>query len=237
MEWRWPVVLGATIAVAMWAIWYFTKVPCIMARAEEGLCNPSVLASVINVDIVAKAGGGGLAVGALKGGYDRYMLNREREARRLAEEQLAEARIELDAQRKRANEAHERANEERERAHEERERVIVERERAIAEREQAAAALVAEREQAAAALLAEREQAAAALLAQREQVARETAVERQRADEAYIMINGLVAEFREERQQSAANQQAMLDAMNQLLRQQTNGGRPTADDSDSSTHE
>ena len=80
-------------------VWYFTKAPGLTANAEKGLCNPNVIASLINVDVLTKAGAGGLAIGALKGDYDKYMLNRGWEARRQAEEQLAEARKQVEEQR------------------------------------------------------------------------------------------------------------------------------------------
>lgn len=138
-NWGGSIALGVFTAAVIWTVWYFTKTPCIMAKAAEGLCNPSVIAHFINADILTKAGGGGLAVGALKVGYNTYMLNREREARRQAEEQLAEARNEVAEARKEVVEAHRRAAEELERAAEQRQRAAQERERAAEEARQRAA--------------------------------------------------------------------------------------------------
>jgi hypothetical protein len=189
-NWFVPVVFALSTALAMWAVWYFTNVPCIMSRAESGLCNPSTVANFINIDILAKAGGGGLAVGALKGSYDRYMLNREREARRQAEEQLAEARTQADAVRQHADAVRQHADAVRQHADE-----------AVAE-------------------------------------------ERRKADAAYSMVTELIAEFREERRQNeedrrqnTVTQQAMLETMRQLLQPRYNGGRPSTDDAETSTHE
>ena len=100
-NWGLPLLLGLGTMAVIWAVWYFTKAPCLMAKADAGMCNPGVLASFINADILTKSGAGGLAVGALKGGYDRYMLNKmlkqEQEARQQAEAQLAIERKRADA--------------------------------------------------------------------------------------------------------------------------------------------
>ena len=97
-----------------------------------------------------KSGGAALAVGALKGGYDRYMmrrmLNEERELRLQAEQQLADER-----------------------------RRVVE--------------------------------------------------ERKRSDETIQMVTELVNEFREERRQNAATQQAMLDAVLRLVERNGSNSR------------
>ena len=136
-QWGWPILLALLTSVGIWAVWYFTKVPCIMVRAEAGLCNPGVLASFINADILVKSGGGGLAVGALKGGYDRYMLKKEREARQHAEEQLAEARQEVIKARRHAEEQ---LAEARQQVIEARQEVIEVRQEAAEARHQADAA-------------------------------------------------------------------------------------------------
>ncbi len=131
--WRGPLLLGLFTAAVVWTVWYFTKTPCIMSQASACCCNPSVLASFVNLEIITKAGGAGLAVGALKGGYNTYMLNKEREARQQAERRA-------DVERQRADEERERADAERQRADE---RVAAERQRAdervAAERQQLAA--------------------------------------------------------------------------------------------------
>ena len=124
-------------------VWYFTNAPCTTAAAANGVCNPGVIARYIDVEILLKSGGAALAVGALKGGYDRYMmrrmLNEERELRLQAEQQLAD--------------------------------------------------------------------------------------ERKRADETIQMVTELVNEFREERRQNAATQQAMLDAVLRLVERNGSNSR------------
>lgn len=122
-DWAVPICMGLATWVAVWLVWYFTKPQCTVAAAADAVCNLAVIAHFINVEILLKSGGAALAVGALKGGYDRYImrnmlnqeretlnreretlnrereaLNREREARHLAEQQLAD-------ERKRADEA------------------------------------------------------------------------------------------------------------------------------------
>ena len=102
VDWAWPIFWGIATAVVIWTVWHFTKAPCTTTAATNGLCNPSVVARFIDVEILLKSGGAALAVGALKGGYDRYMmrrmLNEERELRLQVEQQLAD-------ERKRADEA------------------------------------------------------------------------------------------------------------------------------------
>ena len=92
--WGRATVLGVATALLIWSVWYFTKVPCLPDNAAQGLCNPGILARFINAEILTLAGGSGIAVGALKGGYDNYMLrnmvNQEREARLQSEQQLRE---------------------------------------------------------------------------------------------------------------------------------------------------
>ena len=134
-------------------VWYFTKPQCTVAAAADAVCNLAVIAHFINVEILLKSGGAALAVGALKGGYDRYMmrrmLNEERELRLQAEQQLADER-------------------------------------------------------------------------------KRVADERKRADETIQMVTELVNEFREERRQNAATQQAMLDAVLRLV--ERNGSNSRNDD-------
>ena len=110
--WRVAIVLGLATALLIWSIWYFTKVPCLPDNAVQGFCNPGILARFINAEILTLAGGGGIAVGALKGGYDNYMLKnmitQEREARLQSEQQLHELignlRSELQEERQQAAE-------------------------------------------------------------------------------------------------------------------------------------
>ena len=142
-DWAGPIVLALITAAAVWTVWHFTKAPCTTTAAENGVCNPGIIARFINVEILLQSGGAALAVGALKGGYDRYMmrrmLNEERELRLQAEQQLAD--------------------------------------------------------------------------------------ERKRADETIQMVTELVNEFREERRQNAATQQAMLDAVLRLVERNGSNSR------------
>ena len=101
-NWRVPVTLGIVTAAALWAVWFFTKVPCTIENAREGLCNAGSIARFINHQIMAQCLGLGFASATLKGGYDVIMLNRER---------------------RRADEAEARAEQERRRVEEERQRV------------------------------------------------------------------------------------------------------------------
>ena len=112
-DWGGPIGLGLAAAVIVWVVWYFTRAACTTTAATNGLCNPGLAARFIDVEILLKSGGAALAVGALKGGYDklmmRRMLNEEREARQQAEQQLA-------AERKRVDEVIEQVIEERRQA-------------------------------------------------------------------------------------------------------------------------
>ena len=105
-DWGAPILLGLTTAAVVWTIWYITKTPCTAVAAANGLCNPGIVARFINVEILLQSGGAALAVGALKGGYDRAMMrrmiNEEREARQQAEQQLAEARKRMAEERQEA---------------------------------------------------------------------------------------------------------------------------------------
>ena len=135
--------MGLATGAIVWSVWYFTKPLCTTTAAADAVCNPVVIARFIDVEILLKSGGAALAVGALKGGYDRYMmrrmLNEERELRLQAEQQLAD--------------------------------------------------------------------------------------ERKRADETIQMVTELVNEFREERRQNAATQQAMLDAVLRLVERNGSNSR------------
>ena len=71
VDWAWPIFWGLAAAVVIWTVWHFTKAPCTTTAATNGLCNSSVVARFIDVEILLKSGGAALAVGALKGGYDR----------------------------------------------------------------------------------------------------------------------------------------------------------------------
>lgn len=112
-DWAGPIGLGIVAATVVWIVWYFTKPACTDAAAANGLCNPGAIARYMSVEILLQSGGAALAIGALKGGYDRYMmrrmLNEEREARHQAEQAL-------EAERKRVDETIQQANEARDAA-------------------------------------------------------------------------------------------------------------------------
>ena len=73
-DWAGPIGLGFVTAVAVWVVWYFTKPACAATATANGLCNPGVVARFITVEILLQSGGAALATGALKAGYDRYMM-------------------------------------------------------------------------------------------------------------------------------------------------------------------
>ena len=122
--WRGPVILGAMLAGLTWLVWYFTKAPCTIDNAASGQCNPSIVASFINVDIMSRCTGAWLGATTLTGGINAIMLNRERE---------------------RTEEANRRADEERKRADERIEQLMSE---LLQERRQADERLAEERRQA-----------------------------------------------------------------------------------------
>ena len=136
-DWTAPILMGLTTAAVIWTIWYITRAPCTTVAAANGLCNPGAVARYITVEILLQSGGAALAVGALKGGYDRTMMrrmiNEEREARQAAEQHLAE---QIAEQRKRSDEVFatltEMFNEFREERREERQRADEERQLTIA---------------------------------------------------------------------------------------------------------
>ena len=108
-DWAGPIGLGFATAAIIWIVWYFTKPGCTVMATANGLCNPGIIARYITVEILLQSGGAALAVGALKGGYDKFMmrrmLNEEREARQQAEQQLAAERKRVDETIQQANEA------------------------------------------------------------------------------------------------------------------------------------
>ena len=140
--WRLPALSGVTAAAMVWCVWYFTKIPCLPDNAAKGLCNPGWLARFINAEILVMAGGAGIAVATLKGGYDYYMLknmiNQEREARLKTEQELRdlifELRDELREARTKAEEYRQRLEEQRLQADEVRLQAIEERRQADEER-------------------------------------------------------------------------------------------------------
>ena len=111
--WRGPVILGAMLAALTWLVWYFTKMSCTVDNAASGLCNPNVIASFINVDIMSRCTAAWLGATTLTGGINAIMLNRERERTDAAERQLAEERKRFDEERKRFDDERRRSEEER----------------------------------------------------------------------------------------------------------------------------
>ena len=115
--WRGPVILGAMLAGLTWLVWYFTKVPCTVDNAASGLCNPNIVASFINVDIMSRCTAAWLGATTLTGGINAIMLRRERERTEEANRRADEAWEQLAMERKRSDERIEalisQANEER----------------------------------------------------------------------------------------------------------------------------
>ena len=200
-NWGAPIAMGLVTAAIVWTIWYYSKVPCTSLAAANGLCNPAAVARYINVEILLQSGGAALAVGALKGSYDRNMLKREREARQHAEERLAEEREKnaatlqeyLKAARQ-ANEAAKQANE----AHQ-----------AALQRAEEAQHQAGDAQQ-------------QTIDAQQQVIAvQQRAIEAQETQSR--LAAELIGELREERRQNAAVQQAILDAVLRLAAGGRNG--------------
>ena len=133
--WRGPVILGGLLAGATWLVWYFTKVPCTADNAVNGLCNPNVIASFFNVDIMSRCTGAWLGATTLTGGINAIMLSRERE-------RTEEANRRVDEERKRADERIESLlNELRDERRRADERLAEERQRTTEERQVMMAAI------------------------------------------------------------------------------------------------
>lgn len=98
--WRWPAALGLAAATLQWVVWYFTKSPCTIENAFAGLCNAGAVARYIDHQILAQAILLGLAVAAVKGGYDEIMVSRERKRADDAEARLEEERKRSEEMRK-----------------------------------------------------------------------------------------------------------------------------------------
>ena len=90
--WRGPLLLGALLAAATWAVWYFTKAPCTADNALKGMCNPGVLASFVNADIMTRCTAAWIGATTLTGGINAIMLERERQRTSDAQQQLAAER-------------------------------------------------------------------------------------------------------------------------------------------------
>ena len=102
--WRWPAALGLSAVALQWVVWYFTKSPCTIENALAGVCNAGPVARYIDHQILAQAILLGLAVAAVKGGYDEIMVSRERKRADDAEQRAAEIQERLRQERQRADE-------------------------------------------------------------------------------------------------------------------------------------
>ena len=193
-NWGAPITMGLVTAAIVWTIWHYSKAPCTSLAAANGLCNPAAVARYINVEILLQSGGAALAVGALKGSYDRNMLKREREARQHAEERLAEEREKNAAALQEYLEAARQANESAKQAND--------AHQAALQRAEEAQHQAGESQQ------------------QTIESQQQVIAVQQRAIEAQETQNRLAAELidelREERRQNAAVQQAILDAVLRL---------------------
>ena len=117
--WRGPMLLGGALAAVTWTVWYFTKTPCLGDNAASGLCNSSLLAAYINVDIMSRCTAAWLGATTLTGGINAIMLERERQRTNEAQQQLVEERKRFDEERRQERQRYE---EERQRNNEERQR-------------------------------------------------------------------------------------------------------------------
>ena len=202
--WRAPGIAGIIGTVGSWTVWYYSSVPCTVMAAMAGRCNPGVFASYITLPVLTSCLGIGAGCVAIVGGYNVVMLNRERQRADAAEE--------------RAIQAQERANQIED---ESRERMIrIEEERREQHRQ----------------FLAERRQVEQERL-QMERERHQADMERHKADLERRQVDqqGLVRleqerlqmeqERREEHRQFMATQQAMLDAITQMVQRQN--GHPS----------
>ena len=200
-NWGAPITMGLVMAAIVWTIWYYSKVPCTSLAAANGLCNPAAVARYINVEILLQSGGAALAVGALKGSYDRNMLKREREARQHAEERLAEEREKNAATLQEYLKAARQANESAKQANE--------AYQAALQRAEEAQHQAGESQQ-------------QTIESQQQVIAvQQRAIEAQETQSR--LAAELIDELREERRQNAAVQQAILDAVLRLAAGGRNG--------------
>ena len=125
--WRGPAMLGLSTALILWAVWYFTKAPCTMENAHAGLCNAAPIARYIDHQILGQCILLGIAVMALRGGYNEIMVSRERKRADDAEQRANQ-------EKQRADAAQEKLNQERELMAEKMAEILAERERLEAER-------------------------------------------------------------------------------------------------------
>lgn len=89
--WRAPGIAGVIGSVGSGTVWYYSSVPCTMAAALAGLCNPGVFASYITLPVLTSCLGIGAGCATLVGGYNIVMLSRERQRADAAEERAIKA--------------------------------------------------------------------------------------------------------------------------------------------------
>ena len=210
--------MALATGVAVWLVWYFTKPECTATAAANGLCNPGIVARYITVEILLQSGGAALAAGALKGGYDRYMmrnmLNQERE-------RVEQERERTEQEREARQQAEQELIEARKRNEESTARLFALREEALRQAEAA-------REEAYRQANADREAARQQAIAEREEARRQANADREETARMFAeILNEVRAERREaaeERRQNIATQQALLDTIVRLAQQRNGNG-------------
>ena len=216
--WRGAMILGVATALTIWVVWYFTKPPCTPDNVAAGLCNGGWLARYINAEILVLAGGAGIAVATLKGGFDTYMLKdmlrQEREARQRAEQELEKERA---ARKTRAEQELKERTERQAQAEQELEKERAARQAQAEQELKERAARQAQADDRHDELRAEfyhfLEQ-----YRQDEEQRRQADVERRQADAERRQAE------QEDRRQLMSIQQAMLDTILQLAQQRNGGG-------------
>lgn len=216
--WRAPGIAGIIGTVGSWTVWYYSSVPCTVMAAMAGRCNPGVFASYITLPVLTSCLGIGAGCVAIVGGYNVVMLNRERQRADAAEERAIQSQERAnqieDESRERMFEIEEERREQHrqflaERRQVEQERLQMERERHQADMERHKADLERRR--------LEQEQQQADLERRRAEQEDRTRLEQERIQ--------MEQERREEHRQFMATQQAMLDAITQMVQRQN--GRPS----------
>lgn len=225
--WRAPGIAGIIGTVGSWTVWYYSSVPCTVMAAMAGRCNPGVFASYITLPVLTSCLGIGAGCVAIVGGYNVVMLNRERQRADAAEERAIQSQeranqiedesrermFEIEEERREQHRQFlaERRQSEQERRQVEQERLQMERERHQADMERHKADLERRR--------LEQEQQQADLERRRAEQEDRTRLEQERLQ--------MEQERREEHRQFMATQQAMLDAITQMVQRQN--GRPSHD--------
>ena len=226
-DWAVPICMALATGVAVWLVWYFTKPECTATAVANGLCNPGIVARYITVEILLQSGGAALAAGALKGGYDRYMmrnmLNQERERVEQERERVEQERERTEQEREARQQAELELIEARKRNEESTARLFALREEALRQAEAA-------REEAYRQANADREAARQQAIAEREEARRQANADREETARMFAeILNEVRAERREaaeERRQNIATQQALLDTIVRLAQQRNGNGHP-----------